>query len=130
MKTPSKSELLKENAELRHALEVREQYLSHAFRSEVTFIQKGATRLGICGECRAHGGIVLEANRDNTGKWYVFGVHYWEAFAARVRAYPYRLDDKEGQDLRTCVEQVAKHVADKQADFYSVKTAEACGIAI
>jgi hypothetical protein len=129
MKTLSKSELVKQNAELKSALDVREEYLTHAFRSEVTFIQKGNSRLGICGETRAHGGVVLEAARDEeTRKWYVVGVHYWEARNATIAAHPFRHDDKEGLDLRTCYNQAARHVAEAQAKFYAPKIAEVCGI--
>ena len=124
MKTLNKSDLLKQNEELSHAIWVRDQYLEHAFRGEVTFISKGGQRLGICGETRAHGGIVLEAAND-TGKWYVVGVHYWEAFAQKIRNYPFRHDDKEGQNLRTCVEQASKHIANIQAAFYAPRVADA-----
>lgn len=110
---PSKADLIAENKKLKNAISVRDLYLSHAFRSEVTFIQKGSMRLGICGETRAHGGIVLHAWRDE-GKWNVLTVEHWETFAQLVRVYPYRHDDKEGHDLRDCVEQVAKHVQAKQ----------------
>ena len=124
MKT-SKANLIQENAQLSAAVAVRDEYLMHAFRGEVTFISKGQTRLGICGETRAHGGVVIESNRDNTGKWYVFGVHYWESFYQRIREYPLRHDDKEGQDLRTCAMQAAAHIAKVQAEFYAPKVLEA-----
>lgn len=126
MKTPKKSDLLRENGELRHSLNLHEQYLAHAFRSEVTFIQKGGMRLGICGETRAHGGIVLESARAQDGKMFVVGVFYWESYYQSVRAYPARHDDKEAQDRRTCAEQVAKHVNAKQAAFYAPRVPMAC----
>ena len=128
MRTRMKSDLLRENAEISAALNVRDCYLTQAFRGDVTFISKGAVRLGICAETHAHGGVVLEAHKDNPGNWYVVGVHYWEEFSKRIREYPFRHDDYEGLDLRTCVEQVQKHVSAKQAAFYAPKVAEACRI--
>lgn len=126
MKTPSKAALLAENAELKHAVGVRDEYLMHAFRGEVSFTSKGRTRLGICGETRAHGGVVLEAFKDVAGVWHVAGVYYWESFYEKARNFPVRHDDTDGQDRRTCASQVAAQVAKKQADFYAPKVAAAC----
>lgn len=125
MKTPSKTQLLQENTELRRERDLMQEYLSHAFRSKVTFIQKGPTRLGLCGECRAHGGVVLEAMKDDAGQWTVIGVYYFEARRDYVAKYPVRHDDDERQAWRTCYSQAARHVADIQHAFYAPRVVEA-----
>jgi hypothetical protein len=122
---PSKANLINRVAELERELSVRDIYLSYAFKSEVTHITKGTCKLSVCAECAAHGGVVLESMRDNTGKWYVVGVYYWESFYTKVREYPARHDDVEAQDRRACASSVAKHVADKQAAFYAPRVAQA-----
>ncbi len=121
---PTKSSL--RIAELEKALGLHEQYLSHAFRSEVTHITKGDVRLSICGESRAHGGIVLEAMRsEHNSPWSVIGVFYWEAYRENVRLYPARHDDKEAQDRHILVDQVTAHVNKIQSAFYAPRVAEA-----
>lgn len=129
MKTLKKTDLLSENKRLSAALDVHEAYLMHAFRGEVTFVSKGNVRIGYCGETRAHGGIVLEAMRGDGGQWYVFGVHYFEAWYEGIRNYPVRDDDKERIDLRICATQAASQIAEKQAAFFAPKVAQEMAVA-
>ena len=126
MKTPSKAQLLLDNANLRRSLDLYQEYLTLAFRDGIRHVNKGATRLSYGGACRAHGGIVLESVRHvDSHHRSVVGVFYFEQFRAEVAAYPLRSDDKDGQDRRTCCEQVAQLIAREQADFYAPKVAVA-----
>ncbi len=125
MRTPAKAQLQADNKELARALGVREQYISHNLRDEVIFFHAGRTKLGVCAVTSPCGGIVMEAQRDDKGKWYVMTVEYWDAFIQKVRAYPLRHDDIEGQARRACASKAEVHINKVMADFYAPKVAQA-----
>lgn len=130
MQTPkiSKAQLLADNAELRRAVALRDEYMLHALKGEVHFISKGTTRLGYCGATRAHGGVVCEFICENNRAVMVAGFYYFEPRRDYVRAYPVLGNDQERQDWRTCYERVASEISKEQAEFYAPKVAEACGV--
>lgn len=129
-KSPSKSDLAAQVELLRTEIACRDVYLREAFRGKVTHFTKGPHKLSVCGETSASGGVICQSQTCDSsdarkGTPYVVGVYYFETWFAKLREYPFRSDDAEGFALRALADTVARHVADRQAEFYAPKVAAA-----